>query len=536
MEPPRSDDRSNQALLIADPLRFSLDAAVAKARSAIAEGEPVEATLGELVAEELTASNNSGRLIHILGIIEQLDCCQQIQKVRAALQFHPDSRVRSKAVLVLGRAGKNAEWILRRLLDPDARVQANAVQSVWGTDTPEIHKVFETAAKSPHSRVSVCGLIGLYLQGDTAAIGRLLAAAQHDSESFRLSARWAIGHTGDPRFLPFLNSVFRTDSPRCRGVTIGALARIRRSISAFEQAGRLYTEIISTGVEDSGMRRAELSVFPNGTKEPVRLTATQFVITEDGEPVTRYSAKPRNTPDILVSGFVIPRILSRADPYALAIEDALTACLRWKRTADLWCVDRYCIDDSWEQEEGLDTAAMHSEDPAVVYHLRRNRGFLTANEIIEKVIPGPGQKDLASRNVLASGTRVIEILSRAGGERHLFLCHHPDVPLSEEIVEELGSRAGEENIRLHGIQLASVQDTALQELVRQRCGGTYSVCKVEQVAARLAQIFRGLLNRYEIDWWPLEGRPAAQSTRVQIFSRLGCADCAIACQENGDKG
>jgi len=497
------------------------------ARAAIAEGQPVDVRLGDLLSEELAAGGSSAPLIHLLGIIDALDCGQHILKARSSLLAHPDPRVRSKATLVLGRASRNVDWILRRLLEGDARVQANAVESVWGIDTVEIRKVFETAAKSPHNRVAVNGLVGLYRQGAVTSIARLLAAAEHASEAFRISARWAMGETGDPRFLPYLNSVFRTDPPRCRATVIRALARIRRSLGLYEQAGLLRAEVLSAVIEDAGTRRIELALPPGGQQQCGPLAPTDFVVTEGDRLVTQYSVTARNNPDILVSGFAIPRILSRADPYALAIESGLRACLEWKRKTDLWCIDRYSCDDSLEPDEGANRAAMLSEDPLVVGHLRRNRGFLTEAEIIDKVIPGPGHKDQASRDALAGSGKVIEILSRAAGVRHLFLCFHPDALPADEAAEEIERRAAEEKIVLHGMLPEGPEDdTALARICRQH-GGTFCRRPVEQIADVMATVFAGFLNRYEITWGPADAPGPAHSARLQIFSRGGCADCTV---------
>jgi hypothetical protein len=170
---------------------------------------------------------------------------------------------------------------------------------------------------------------------------------------------------------------------------------------------------------------------------------------------------------------------------------------------------------------------MLSEDPLVVGHLRRNRGFLTAAEVIDKVIPGPGHKDQTSRDALASSGKVIEILSRAAGERHLFLCFHPDVLPSEEAAEEIGGRAGEEKIALHGMLPEGPEDAAALARICRQSGGTFCRLPVERTADMMATVFGGFLNRYEIAWCPADAPAPAHSARLRIFSRSGCADCTV---------
>jgi HEAT repeat protein len=526
--PTRKDGAPDVAGLISDPLQCGTEEAVARLRKAIADGELTDLRLGDLLSEELGTGGNAARLLRLLEIIEALDCGQHILKARPVLLAHPDLHVRSKATLIIARASRNADWILRQLLEPDARVQANAVEAVWGIDTPEIRKVFSAAARSPHNRVAMNALVGLYRQGDVTSIARILAAAEHEySEPFRASARWAMGETGDPRFLPYLNSAFRTDPPKRRAVAIRALARIRRNLGPYEQAERVRPEVLSAVAETAGSRRVELSLHRNGDWEHTLFAPADFVITEDDCLVTRYSVNARTDPEVLVIGFAIPRIPLRSDPYSMAIESGLRACLEWKRKTDLWCIDRYSCDDEHEPDESADLAAMRSEDPQVAQHLRRYRGFLTAADIIEKVIPGPGRKEQASRDALAGSAKAIEILARAAGERHLFLCLHADAPLTPRKAEDLERRASEEKIVLHGILPNGPEDAT--ELVRicRESGGTFSRIPEDQIAFAMAAIFRGFLKRYEIVWWPPDATGAARCVRLQIFSLGGCADCTI---------
>jgi len=49
----------------------------------------------------------------------------------------PTQRIRSKVALVIGRVSHNGKWAESRLADPDARVRANAVESMWDVDTAE---------------------------------------------------------------------------------------------------------------------------------------------------------------------------------------------------------------------------------------------------------------------------------------------------------------------------------------------------------------------------------------------------------------
>jgi len=518
---------------ISDPLRGSVEQAVAAAREAMELGEPVDSRLGVLVSKELTIPGNSLRLRHLLDVLGALDGGQHILDARSALLAHPDPEVRSRATLIVGRTSRNAEWVMRRLLDPDPSVQASAVESVWGIDTPEMRKVLDTAVRSPHARVVANALVGLYRVGVVASIAKIFDMAQHSAEPQRLYARWAMGETEDPRFLPYLNAVFRTDPPGCRAMVIRALARIRRNIAACEQSGPAPVKILSVSGSAASERRMLLGVSRQGAGESHGLfSATDFVIEEDGRPVVRYSAARRTDPDAVVSGFVIPRILSRAEPYAMGIESGVRQCIPLRRRADVWSIDRYCCDDALEPEDGPNLPAMRSEDPLIMTHLRKNRGFLAAPEVIERVLAGLGRKEEASRDVLASMEKTIEILSRGAGERHLFVFFHPNEPFPEESLEDLANRLSGNKVALHGFLPAgtpeespSPQTTPALAEICAASGGTFFCLPPEQIAASMTALFDGLLSRYDIAWWPPE--VPGHSARMRIFSRCGCADLTV---------
>src|SRR5579864_3236459 len=65
------------------------------------------------------------RILDLLGSIATQNCWPAFQN---ELMAYPDVAVRSKAALLIGRSIRNVAWISRRLMDKDARVQANAVE------------------------------------------------------------------------------------------------------------------------------------------------------------------------------------------------------------------------------------------------------------------------------------------------------------------------------------------------------------------------------------------------------------------------
>ena len=80
---------------------------------------------------------------------------------------HPNPYLRSKAVKVVGRGSKSPKWVRQRLADPDPRIRANAIESLWSVDNAEARSLLHfAAAEDGHNRVVANALLGLYYLGE----------------------------------------------------------------------------------------------------------------------------------------------------------------------------------------------------------------------------------------------------------------------------------------------------------------------------------------------------------------------------------
>ena len=83
-------------------------------------------------------------------------------------------------------------------------MRANAIESLWGVDTPVARRSLEAAATDSNHRARINAIYGLYLLGNPSAVRLLIKHAKHVSPSFRVAAAWAMGQTADPRFSLFV--------------------------------------------------------------------------------------------------------------------------------------------------------------------------------------------------------------------------------------------------------------------------------------------------------------------------------------------
>ena len=134
--------------------------------------------------------------------------------------------------------------------DDDPRVRANVIESLWSVGGESRAGCFARGLRDPHHRVVANSLIGLYLQGETSGVSGLVHMAQHDDAIFRAAATWAMGRTGDTRFLPILRQM-RRGADQDSTVVRNALHAISRINQATAAATRRETHVIYLRGESS---------------------------------------------------------------------------------------------------------------------------------------------------------------------------------------------------------------------------------------------------------------------------------------------
>ncbi len=112
------------------------------------------------------------------------------------IQFlrHPNSHVRSKAVLMLGKANMNVGRTRQFLASEEPRIRANTIESLWDNPSPEARMVLLQCIHDPAQRVVINALVGLCRLGDKDAPKRLIALSQAPEPVVRAGAAWGMGH------------------------------------------------------------------------------------------------------------------------------------------------------------------------------------------------------------------------------------------------------------------------------------------------------------------------------------------------------
>jgi hypothetical protein len=278
----------------------------------------------------------------LLGLLESLNSGFNLLPLLGRLRHHGDPRVRAKLAGFLGKAIRPLEWFRDLTSDPDARVRANAVEALWGQDSDYARQAFAHACSDTHQRVAANALVGQFLLGMAESVAGLAGMARHEDPNFRAAAAWAMGRTGDGRFIPLL-SALRRDPGRNARIIRNALQSLGRIEQAERTAlrGPAVVNFLSLHVSATGSITAR--VFASGADgTPVSgLRPASWRILANGQPVWRYQALHHVAPERLAVGYLFP-LSSRLEEGRLAQwRRALTRAVEKKRAADCLAVAFY---------------------------------------------------------------------------------------------------------------------------------------------------------------------------------------------------
>ncbi len=198
-----------------------------------------------------------------------------------------NGHVRSKAALLIGRINRNPQWANQGLLEPDQRVSANAVESLWGVATPAAREAFWNAAHDTRHRIAANGIVGLYQMGDFRSVALLFQLSEMEAALSRAAAAWAMGTLGDPRYQPRLSRLMQDPDPTVKKAAFRSIAHLRQRITAFRAAGTMRIQI--TDAHCRGGVHVIRAVVQKDDLPVTDLDARHFVIWSGPDMVEEFS-------------------------------------------------------------------------------------------------------------------------------------------------------------------------------------------------------------------------------------------------------
>jgi len=298
-----------------------------------------------LIANTLEQQNigesQSTRLLQILAAINDSVSLQPF--VRQML-LHPSPRIRSKLSLLIGRSQSGNRSLATLLSDADSRVRANAVEALWHNANPEICDLVRLALQDSNNRVVGNAILGLYFAGSPFSISAAIKLTSHPDPVFRATAAWAMGKTGDPRFLRCLGRLLADSTGPLRKTVFGSISSIKQAAAARALAPPLHVEVLDVMQRPDGKTTVKAVVTSTDLAPLPLIPATGFGVDADGVWVTEYSSVV-HTSDKLHLALAIPSDwVSENNP--LLLDQAVQGCVRSKRVSDQWAIVKYADEES----------------------------------------------------------------------------------------------------------------------------------------------------------------------------------------------
>ncbi len=295
--------------------------------------------LAEAILNAQHADNGGVTQPALLEVLAETERSEVLLPVLGSLRESEDPRVRSKLALLVGRAARAQAWVRILRQDPDPRVRANAIESLWDVGSAFAAVCFDLGLKDAHQRVAANSAVGLHRMGDARSVARLAEMAESPEIEQRLSAIWAMGVTRDTRFVPLLWK-FRRGADEA--LAAGAAAACERILLAQAEANRAEAVMLPLGAQrlDDGRIVAKAAVLDH-SRTPVQLQEIHWRPKLGNQPVWRYAVRPvEGLPRIAVA-VLLPLPPGQREPRAGVIPAALRECLRAKRAGDSIAVTYY---------------------------------------------------------------------------------------------------------------------------------------------------------------------------------------------------
>jgi HEAT repeat protein len=447
----------------------------------------------------------------LMDILCEIADAGRIMPSLMRMMRHPNSHLRSKAVKLIGRGSLSARWVMGRLSESDPRVRANAVESLWGVDTPEARTLLSFAANDGDNRVVGNALLGLYYLGDTSTLAEVMKLAGAESTLFRSSAAWVMGEAGDPRFTESLRRMISDPEAAVRKRAFAALAQIKTANAQPPVGERWHVAGRMLAGEFKGMRRLMLAVAGEDMREQPKVAPLQFLLSQGAQYITSYRVAEKPLPESMSVVFVIPRSREAADG---AFFQGVLNCLRWKRPSDLWSLLPYV-----ETGDGEPPAARDPEPPL----------FTSSADALALALRETPKRMECTDLWTALWRATNQVGGQSRGKRHIIVFSSAEEGriAGHGLIENL--QGGRVPIQV----ICSAPNQHLAELCR-RTHVMQSTCAGEELGEMIEQAYLNLVARYEIHYQPAAATPT--DIKVHLQTPVGWGETLIAAERQPEEG
>jgi len=461
-----------------------------------AYAQRLDRRLAQRLGQRLGAVAASAGNCKIERVLEILAGAPDAMMLPLLLPFarHPDQRIRSKAILMMGLVNRNAKWAEERLSDPDPRVRANAVESMWNVDSPEARTLLWKSAGDPHHRVAANALLGLYRLGELAATKQLIEMSGGEVPEMRAASAWAMGECGDARFLSCLRKLADDPSTRVRESAARAAARIQEGLSLQADAAPLRVRLFAERLQPTGRREVWISVTsPEGS--PLQgLPPMAFAVYEDERLVTDYTVEESRQSKSLAAGFAFPR----------SLQAAIAGCFRYKTELHQWALARYVSGAGQASGTG---GCLLSASPSVL-----------TQEFDQAAI---GQDYISSLREAIRSLLTAVSQQQENGHVIALVCAPEDCHEFAASQAQLAEQAQKLSVPIHVVAGPHIsgESYALLENFAHNCGGrALRIISEEKLADAVSTLYVSLMHSYRIAYRNTDVSGGASQTMVRVAS------------------
>jgi HEAT repeat protein len=457
------------------------------------------------LARTLADSAVGGGAVHVadparlMDILCEIADAGRIMPSLMRLMRHPNTHLRSRAVKLIGHGSHSTKWVMGRLSESDPRVRADAVESMWGVDTPEARTLLRFALSDANNRVVGNALLGLYHLGESSVLADVINLTAHESALFRASAAWVMGETGDPRFTEALRHLISESDAAVRKRAFAALGQLKAANGQsppgepWHLAGRMLG-----GESLKGLRHLMLAVAGEDMREQPKAAPLQFLLSEGAQYVTSYKVSEKPLPEAMSVVFVVPRSREAADG---AFFEGMLSCLKWKRPSDLWSVLPYI-----ETSDGEPPPPRDPEPP-----------IFTGNTDALAAALRDTPKRLECTDLWTGVWRAIkQDGGQSRGKRHVIVFSSAE----EGRIAGHGVISNVSGGRIPIQVISSGPNEQLEEFCR-RTHTLYRRSAPEELVETIEQAYLNLLARYEIAYQPVAANAPVLTVRVQTPAGWG---------------
>jgi len=159
----------------------------------------------------LNKPSASGIILKGLGILWDIASEDDLAPFLVTLFSSDDPKVRSKVILLLGKLSDKFAVVKTALQHSDARIRANALEAIWGEDTPETRGIFASCLNDSNNRVRANAAKGFHEIGDERGLKTLLEMVHDKDKMMRASGAWALGEVREVSVINTLQSLQEND-------------------------------------------------------------------------------------------------------------------------------------------------------------------------------------------------------------------------------------------------------------------------------------------------------------------------------------